>query len=109
MSPSRNNKGVAHENGAIESAHGHLKRTLGDALLLRGSPDFADLDAYRRFYEVVGRRNARNAKRIDIERRSLNELPEQRSVLNWHTMLSNQTLKLLLPGVSQVQPRYYFL
>ena len=37
MSPSRNNKGVAHENGAIESAHGHLKRTLGDALLLRGS------------------------------------------------------------------------
>lgn len=80
MSPSRNNKGVAHENGAIESAHGHLKRTLGDALLLRGSPDFADLDAYRRFVdEVVGRRNARNAKRIDIERRSLNELPEQRT------------------------------
>jgi hypothetical protein len=42
MTPSRNNPGVAHENGAIESAHGHLKKTLGDELLLRGSRDFAD-------------------------------------------------------------------
>jgi transposase InsO family protein len=36
MTPSRNNPGVAHENGAIESAHGHLKKVLGDELLLRG-------------------------------------------------------------------------
>jgi len=28
MQPSRNNTGVAHENGAIESAHGHLKRAI---------------------------------------------------------------------------------
>ena len=27
MLPSRNNTGVAHENGAIESAHGHLRRS----------------------------------------------------------------------------------
>lgn len=26
MKPTRNNKGVSHENGGIESAHGHLKR-----------------------------------------------------------------------------------
>src|SRR3981081_4664206 len=25
MTPSRNNRGVAHENGSIESSHGHLK------------------------------------------------------------------------------------
>ena len=25
MEPSRNNRGLAHENGAIESRHGHLK------------------------------------------------------------------------------------
>ena len=31
MTPSRNNTGVAHENGSIESAHGHLKRVLEDA------------------------------------------------------------------------------
>jgi len=28
MTPSRNNRGVAHENGAIESSHGHLKKPL---------------------------------------------------------------------------------
>src|ERR1700689_2417535 len=67
MTPSRNNPGIAHENGAIESAHGHLKKTIEDELLLRGSRDFADLAAYRRFIdEVIGRRNARNRKSITI-------------------------------------------
>lgn len=80
MIPSRNNRGIAHENGTIESAHGHLKRALADALLLRGSAQFEDLDAYRRFVdEVVGRRNARYAKKIDIERACLTELPAQRT------------------------------
>jgi transposase InsO family protein len=37
MTPTRNNPGVSHENGSIESAHGHLKRALADALLLRAS------------------------------------------------------------------------
>lgn len=45
MRPSRNNRGIAHENGAIESSHGHLKRTIADALLLRGTADFDDLAA----------------------------------------------------------------
>ena len=36
MEPTRNNRGVAHENGSIESAHGHLKSAVRDALLLRG-------------------------------------------------------------------------
>ena len=39
MQPTRNNRGVAHENGAIESQHGHLKRAVAQALLLRGSTD----------------------------------------------------------------------
>jgi len=80
MTPSRNNRGVAHENGSIESAHGHLKNALRDELLLRGSCDFADLAAYRRFIdEVVGRRNARNRKRIEIERAALQQLPDRRT------------------------------
>jgi len=80
MTPSRNNRGVAHENGAIESAHGHLKNVLRDELLLRGSRDFADLAAYRRFVdEVLGRRNARNRKRVEIERAALKPLPERRT------------------------------
>jgi hypothetical protein len=36
MTPTRNNAGLAHENGAIESPHGHLKKTHHDQLLLRG-------------------------------------------------------------------------
>jgi transposase InsO family protein len=80
MTPTRNNPGVSHENGSIESAHGHLKKVLTDELLLRGSRDFEDLAAYRRFVdEVVGRRNARNRKSIEIERTSLKPLPARRT------------------------------
>jgi transposase InsO family protein len=80
MTPSRNNPGVAHENGSIESSHGHLKKVLCDELLLRGSREFEDLVAYRRFVdEVVGRRNARNRKRIELERPALKPLPDRRT------------------------------
>jgi hypothetical protein len=80
MTPTRNNTGVAHENGSIESSHGHLKKAVEDALLLRGVNDFDDLAGYRRFIdEIVGRRNARNGKRIDAERAVLQELPGRRT------------------------------
>ena len=80
MRPTRNNRGVAHENGAIEGPHGHLKRAIEDALLMRGARDFDDLAAYRRFIdEIVSRRNARNAKRIDVERAELRGLPDRRT------------------------------
>ena len=80
MEPTRNNPGVAHENGSIESVHGHLKKAVEDALLLRGSRDFPDLAAYRGFIdEVTGRRNARNRKLIEAERAALKKLPERRS------------------------------
>ena len=69
MRPSRNNAGIAHENGAIEGPHGHLKRAIEDALLMRTSRNFDDLAAYRHFIdEIVSRHNARHAKRIDVER-----------------------------------------
>jgi hypothetical protein len=80
MEPTRNNRGLAHENGSIESPHGHLKRALEDALLLRGSRDFDTLEAYRHFVdEVAGRRNARNRKRLEAERPALQELPAHRT------------------------------
>ena len=79
MRPTRNNRGVPHENGSIESAHGHLKRALDQALLLRGSRRFDDLDAYRRFLaELVGRHNARQRLLIDAERAALLPLPAHR-------------------------------
>jgi hypothetical protein len=71
MTPTRNHPGVARENGAIESAHGHLKKAIDDGLL-RGSRDFDDLGDYRRFVdEVVGRRLRRNAKLLAVVRPSL--------------------------------------
>lgn len=80
MVPSRNSRGVAHENGAIEGPHGHLKRAIEDALIMRGSRDFGDLDAYRRFIdEIIGRINTRNAKQIDAERAHLGPLPTRRT------------------------------
>lgn len=80
MEPSRNNRGVAHENGSIESSHGHLKSAVHDALLLRGGAEFADLAAYRRFIdEIVSRKNARNGKRIEAERALLQPLPRERT------------------------------
>src|SRR5689334_7837492 len=80
MTPTRNNAGVAHENGAIEGPHRHLKAALADALLLRGSRDFDDLAAWRRFVdEIVARRNARLARRINQERAALRPLPARRT------------------------------
>jgi hypothetical protein len=80
MTPTRNNPGLAHENGSIESPHGHLKKAIEDALLLRGTRDFDDLAAYRRFIdEVVGRRNARTGKRLELERSALRPLPARRT------------------------------
>lgn len=80
MTATRNNAGIAHENGAIEGSHGHLKRAIDDALLMRGSCDFDDLAAYRRFVdEIVSRCNVRHSRRIDIERAELQELPARRT------------------------------
>jgi hypothetical protein len=71
---------LAHENGAIESSHGHLKKAVKDALLMRGVNDFEDLTSYRRFIdEIVSRKNATNGKRIEAERPVLQSLPGQRT------------------------------
>ena len=80
MTPSRNNPGVAHENGSIESPHGHLKSALKDELLLRGSTDFDDLGTYRAFGDlIIGRQNAHNCKWIELEMPSLGKLPKRRT------------------------------
>ena len=80
MAPTRNNTGVAHENGSIEGPHAHLKSALRQALLLRGGGDFADLDDYRRFIdELVGRANAGRRKALEIERAQLKPLPPRRT------------------------------
>jgi hypothetical protein len=80
MIATRNNPGVAHENGSIEAPNAHLKRRLDQALLQRGSRDFADLDAYRRFVALIcERHNARRRALVAAERASLGALPRHRT------------------------------
>ncbi len=80
MEPTRNNRGVAHENGSIEASHRHLKVALHQALLMRGTGDFDELASYRRFVdEIVGRANARRRKAVEAEQGALNSLPARRT------------------------------
>jgi hypothetical protein len=80
MTATRNNPGVAHENGSIESPNGHLKRRLKQALLQRGSLDFEGLDDYRRFVTLIcDRHNARRRALVAAEREKLGDLPKRRT------------------------------
>ena len=77
MTPTHNNPGASHENGAIETAHGSLKRRLSQALKVRGSADFAGVAAYQQFIDrVVGRLNRRVATRLGQEQAVLQPLPD---------------------------------
>lgn len=80
LKPSRNNPGEAHENGAVEAHHGHLKEALDQALILRGSRDFDGLDRYRRFLDrLVARRNLHRRDALRTELARLRPLPERRT------------------------------
>jgi hypothetical protein len=91
---------------ARSRAHGHLKKVLGDELLLRGSRDFAGLAAYWRFVdEVVARRNARNRKRIEIERTALKPLPGREPTMRRRACSSRRAAVSSCGASSTVFPR----
>lgn len=80
VEPTRNNKGISHENGSIESPHGHLKNRLDQALLLRRSRDFDSLEKYKEFLrDQMQRQNKRNEKAFIEERAYLKPLPERKA------------------------------
>jgi len=80
MEATRNNRGEGHENGAIEAAHGHLKKRIKQALLLRDSNDFETVAAYEEFVgEIVRGINAGKEDKVAEERRHLKPLPLQRT------------------------------
>ena len=81
MVASRNNRGKGHENGAIESPHGHLKKRICQALLLRDSCDFDTEAAYEDFLgDIVRNINARKRDKVEVERQYLQALPLQRTI-----------------------------
>lgn len=71
--------GAAHENGDAESSHRHFKDAVEQALLLRGSRDFASREQYLAFLDEVRRqRNAGRSQRLAEEQALLRPLPARR-------------------------------
>lgn len=76
MRPSRNNRGQGHENGAIESPHGHLKRAIVQGLRVRGSYDFDAVASYQHWLQdLVDQPNRRCQAKLEEERPWLGLLP----------------------------------
>jgi len=99
VDPQRINVRKAHENGDIESSHGHLKRVIDQALLLRGSRDFSTRQQYEVFLcEVIGKRNATRSARLAEEQSELGELPptkiDYRTVLRGIKVSGSSTIQV---------------
>src|SRR5262249_17803647 len=80
MQATRNNKGVAHENGSIESLNNHLKQKINQALMIRGSRDFDSRMEYELFLaEIIAKRNVQRGKTVQEERKFLMPLPPNKT------------------------------
>ena len=76
MIPTRNNKGCKHENGSVESSHGHLKNRLSQELILRNSYDFESVSEYEQWIQtVVDQSNQRTCINFKEEQEALQPLP----------------------------------
>ena len=78
LEASRNYPGNAHENGDVESAHGHFKTALEQRLRLSGTRDFGSMEQYLRVLEELAeQRNSRRGERLATERAALRALPSR--------------------------------
>ena len=103
MTPTRNNRGVSHENGAVESPHGHLKRRIRQALLLRDSIDFDALESYQGWLDkLVQRFNRRCGEALVVERAALQALPTRRT-----TDFTEQVVKVTTSSTIDVKRVLY--
>ncbi len=80
MTPTRNNKGKKHENGSVESSHGHLKNRISQELILRESNDFNSVSEYESWiHGIVNSSNKRNCYDFNGEYLALQKLPEHKT------------------------------
>lgn len=71
--------GKGNENGDVEQSHHRFKTAVDQALMLRGSRDFAGRCDYEAFLrQMFARQNAGRAARLAEERPSLRPLPKHR-------------------------------
>ena len=79
MTPSKNQPGKSNENGDVEQSHYRIKERIDQALLLRGSRDFADRREYDGFLcKHIYRRNLGRSKRFQEELAVMKPLPARR-------------------------------
>src|SRR6516162_10044376 len=77
--PQHTNPASPHENGDAEQSHHRFKRAVEQALMLRGSRDFADMAEYAQFLkDVFAQRNAGRRQRLAEELAVMWELPARR-------------------------------
>ncbi len=80
ITPTRNNKGVKHENGTVEVLHWHGKTKLKQELMIRGSNDFDSFEDYCAFVsKSTAKKNSKRTKRFLEEKKYLKPLPGHRS------------------------------
>lgn len=96
MAPRTINIGKGHENGDVESLNGKLKKRVLQHLLMRGHRDFANLEEYRAFLELVIKK-ANDGRRVKLEEelRAMRELKVEKlpeyeemevQVMSWSTV-----------------------
>jgi hypothetical protein len=79
VKPVHTNPASPHENGDVEQSHHRFKKAVDQALMLRGSRDFADIAAYARFLkDLLAQRNAGRRQRFTEELAVMRELPPRR-------------------------------
>ena len=80
LEPTRNNTGIAHENGSIESPHGHLKNRIKQAIYLRGSTDFGSVAQYQALIDTATEGLNRQCQaKYEAEKAYLQPLPKYRT------------------------------
>jgi hypothetical protein len=71
--------GKSNQNGVVEKAHDRLKTAIDQALIVRGSRDFATIAQYCEFIEEIRHQLNRSAgERVAQERAALKRLPSTR-------------------------------
>jgi hypothetical protein len=79
LRPSHNNPGRGHENGDVEQSHHRFKRAVEQAMILRGSRDFATRAQYEELLQtVLRRRNSARQSAFREEMAVMRELPPRR-------------------------------
>jgi len=95
--------GCPHENGDVEQRHNRLKTAIDQALMLRGSRDFAGREQYERFLEkLFDQLNAGRRERLKEELKVLRRLPIRKCIL---TICSQNVVWIAFLGVSGLLPR----